>query len=485
MMLAVAGVVEWVLQILLPVLLVRLLSADEFGDYRLVWLIAATGQAVFSFFIPQSLFYLLPRADAREQRLIVGNTTVFLLAAGLAAGCLLIVAMPYLSPTVQGLQRYSMAAPAFLSLWIAASLVDTLPTADGRAELQAAAVIGLAVIRALLLGLVAVVTRDISAILWSMCILALFKAALPQFYLNRVKGFSGLRTDMRLAVAQVRYALPFAVANGLFLLKLQADQWVVASAFPPAVFALISIAAVMLSISTLIRNPVNNALLPKFNAFLRDGDLERAKALLAKSYAGVSLLLVPVLGLFFVTARDLVEIVYTKRYLGAAPIMQIYLAGQVTGVFAAGHLLASVNLGMQTALVSGVALVFSIVLSVIGVSAFGVNGAALGSVISLVITETWALVMVAKALGTTPFKIVDWGFSGRVVVVVCAATAVVLVARAALSGESNAFVRLFQDSGLYMVLLVLGIAGMGIHRKVISIAMGLIHRDRQGNPGSR
>ena len=36
------------------------------------------------------------------------------------------------------------------------------------------------------------------------------------------------------------------IANGFFLLKLQADQWVVASSFPPAVFALISIAAVVL-----------------------------------------------------------------------------------------------------------------------------------------------------------------------------------------------------------------------------------------------
>lgn len=476
MALAIAGVVEWGLQVALPVLLVRLLTGEEFGDYRLVWLIAATGQAVFSFFMPQSLFYLLPRADIPKQRLIIGNTATFLFIAGLIAGGLLLFTMPYLAPAVQGLQRYSLAAPIFLSLWIAASLLDTLPTADGRAELQAIVVIGLAVGRALLLGLVALVTRDVAAIVWAMCLFALVKMVLPQLYVYRIKGLAGLGTDRTLVTEQIKYAFPFAVANGLFLLKLQADQWVVASTFPPAVFALISIAAVILSISTLIRSPVNNALLPKFNALLRDGDLTQARALLAKGYAGVALVLVPVLGLVFVSAKELVELVYTREYLGAAPIMQIYLAGQLTGVFAAGHLLASVNLGKQSAIVGGAALVLSVVLSTLGVRAFGVNGAAAGSVISLFVTEIWALIVVANILGTTPFTVINWSFSGRVLVVVIAAVSAVLVTKEVFLGGTYLLLRLVEEVFLYLVLVALGMVAMGVHRDAFAIARNMLSR---------
>jgi O-antigen/teichoic acid export membrane protein len=476
MMLAIAGVVEWGLQILLPVFLVRVLTGDEFGDYRLVWLIAMTGQAVFTFFMPQSLFYLLPRADVSEQRRIIGNTTIFLIFAGVVAGGLLVLAMPYLSPAVQGLQRYSMAAPIFLSLWIAASLCDTLPTADGRAELQAIATVVLAVVRALLLGLVAIVTRDISTILWAMCFFVLIKLGVTQLYVYWVKGFRSLSADTVLLNAQISYAFPFAIANGFFLLKLQADQWVVASSFPPAVFALISIATVALSISTIIRNPVNNALLPKFNLLFRDGDMVQARVLLAKSYAGVAFVLVPTLGLFFVAATEIVELVYTSLYFGAAPIMQIYLAGQVTGVFAAGHLLASVNLGKQSAIASSAALALSVVLSVLGVKLFGVNGAAAGSVVSLFVTEIWALVVVARTLGTSPFKIIHWDFSGKVVAVVLVAVAVVLLAKEMRLGSMNTVVRLVAESFLYMVSVIVGMVMIGIHRHGLSIARDLLRR---------
>ena len=478
MMLGIAGVVEFGLQVLLPVLLVRLLTGDEFGDYRLVWLIAMTGQAVFSFFMPQSLFYLLPRADLPEQRRIIGNTTIFLILAGVVAGGLLVLAVPYLAPAVQGLQRYSMAAPIFLSLWIAASLWDTLPTADGRAELQAIATIVLAIVRALLLGLVAIVTRDVSTILWAMCFFVLIKLGVTPLYVYWVKGFRSLGTDRVLFNAQIRYAFPFAIANGFFLLKLQADQWVVASSFPPAVFALISIAAVVLSISTIIRNPVNNALLPKFNVLFRDGDMEQARALLAKSYAGVAFVLVPTLGLFFVAATEIVELVYTPLYLGAAPIMQVYLAGQITGVFAAGHLLASVNLGKQSAIASSAALALSVVLSVLGVKMFGVNGAAAGSVISLFIAEIWALVVVARALGTTPSRIIHWGFSGRVVAAVLVAVVTVLMAKEAWLGNVGILARLIGESFLYMVLVIVGMVAMGVHRHGLSIARDLLRRHK-------
>jgi O-antigen/teichoic acid export membrane protein len=298
--LSIAGAVEYGLQMLLPVLLVRVLTRDQFGDYRLVWLVAATGQAVFSFFMPQSLYYLLPRANGREQRLVIGNTTVFLMIAGVTAGAVLIAFKPYLPPSLQGLWDYSLAGPLFVALWIAASAFDTLPTADGHAEWQARGMIFLAATRVVMIAVAGAMTRDVGMILWAMCLFAGIKTALTHLYALWVKGFRGLGTDSALARRQIAYAYPFALATGQFLLKTQADQWVVASLHSPALFSLISIGAVVLPISTFIRNPINNALLPRVNELLRDGNSQPASDLLAKGYKGVAILLVPVLGLIFV-----------------------------------------------------------------------------------------------------------------------------------------------------------------------------------------
>jgi hypothetical protein len=49
------------LQLGVPVILVRYLTKEEFGDYRLMWLVAQTGLILFPLFLPQSLLW--PRVD--------------------------------------------------------------------------------------------------------------------------------------------------------------------------------------------------------------------------------------------------------------------------------------------------------------------------------------------------------------------------------------------------------------------------------------
>lgn len=474
MALAIAGVVELGFQALLPVLLVRVLTRDAFGDYRLVWLIAVSGQAIFNFFMPQSLFYFLPRATPSEKRLLIGNTSLFLLVAGIVAGVLFAIAMPYFSPAIQGLSNYSMAVPIFLSLWIASSIFDTLAIADGRAEWQAVAVVALAVGRALLLALAAVSTRDVSVVIWFMCLFALIRVIVPQIYALRASDRRSMGVDTGLLGTQIRYSFPFAIATGLFYLRLQADQWVVASSFAPATFALVSIATIILMFSTLIRDPINNALRPKFNALLGNGDLEQARVLLTKGYMGVALALVPVLGMVFVAAHELVELVYTRTYLDAAPIMQVYLVGQIAGVFAAGHLLSAVNLGRQTAIANVLCFLLSITLSIVGVRIFGVIGAPAGSAISILIMETWSLFAVARSLDTTPSKIVNWPFSVKVLATVIVAVAVALIVRAEWLVDMQPFARLLAETAVYTVVAGIGMVVLGVHTHGLTVLRSLL-----------
>jgi hypothetical protein len=55
--LAAAGLIEYALQIILPVILVRHLTPADFGEYRLVWLLAASAVPLFVLSFPHSLFY--------------------------------------------------------------------------------------------------------------------------------------------------------------------------------------------------------------------------------------------------------------------------------------------------------------------------------------------------------------------------------------------------------------------------------------------
>ena len=92
--LAAAGLLEYALQFCVPVILVRHLTTQEFGDYRLVWLVAETGLILFPLFLPQSLFYFLPLAAPGTRPKLVGNTFASLFALGGLAILLLLGLMP-------------------------------------------------------------------------------------------------------------------------------------------------------------------------------------------------------------------------------------------------------------------------------------------------------------------------------------------------------------------------------------------------------
>jgi O-antigen/teichoic acid export membrane protein len=408
LLLAIAGGVEYGLQLLAPVILVRCLDETTFGEYRLLWLMAATAFAIAPAFMPQSLFFFVPRADAAQRRIVVGNVAAYLVAAGCVVG----VAAGSWNPWLQGAPRNLAletggVSALFLAVSVMSGTLDVLPTADGRPAWQAGATIALAALRAALLMLAAWSGARVAGIACAMLVVAVARIMALAWYLRRhVAG--GLGWDGRMLKAQLAYALPFAAGNALFLLRAQADQWVVASMLPPALFASFSIAAVVLPVATLVRQPVYNAMMPRLNRAHARGDAGEAARLIARSNGAAALLLVPLLGAMFAGAPQLVDIIYTARYRDAAPIMQVYLLGMMMNVFAVGHVLPALDQGRFAAFSSAGCLAVSVALSMLGVMHWGPIGAAFGSVLTLALAELLALRVVARSLGKTMCGLLDW-----------------------------------------------------------------------------
>jgi O-antigen/teichoic acid export membrane protein len=407
--LALAGGVEYGLQLLVPVILVRHLDEVAFGQYRLLWLMAATAFAIAPAFMPQSLFFYLARAGQGQKRLYIGNVLVWLIAAGCVSGAVTSGWNPWLQDAARDLffRTHGWSA-LFLALSVVSALLDVLPTADGRASWQARATIGLAVLRAVLLTAAALTTSDIAGVAFAMLMVAAARLFVLAWYI-RTHADGKLTWQMAALKRQLAYALPFAVGNALFLLRTQADQWVVISMLSPAMYATFSIASVVLPIATLIRQPVFNAMMPRLNRAHAQGDSAQAARLIASSNGATALFLVPVVGAMFATAPELVQIVYTSRYQQAAPIMQVYLIGMMMNMFAVGHVLPALNKGRFAVINSAGCLAVSVIFSIIGVMHWGLVGAAFGSVLTMAISELLSLRMVARTLGMGVHQMLDWG----------------------------------------------------------------------------
>lgn len=403
-----AGACDYAVQFLLPVVLVRCLEPAAFGEYRLLWLAVGTVTAVATLDMPGSLYYFLPRSDSAAKRLHINQTLLFLACAGLVAGWALSSWNPWLPGKLHDLVQHHATVPAFVLLWMLASLLDLLPTVEERVAWQAGATVGLAALRAVALSLAAYLTGELGPVLLLLLAFVMFKLGVLLAYVARYHGLRGplLRPDA--FAGQLRYAAPLGAANALYGLRLQADQWVAAALFSLGMFASFSIGAVLGPLVNLFRQSVNYAFLPTMSRLQAAGDIPGMLELNSRANVMVGALLYPLLAFAFVFAEELISIVYTATYVDAAPVMRVYMVGLAALVVE----LASLTMLLRQALfvmgVNAVALVLAVALNWVAAQHFGLAGAALGSVVAICLDRIFTLRHVARCTGVAFRRLQDW-----------------------------------------------------------------------------
>jgi O-antigen/teichoic acid export membrane protein len=403
-----ANAFDYALQFLLPVVLVRCLDADDFGQYRLLWLAAGTAMALVTQAMAGSLFYFLPRSDAAARRLYINQVLCFVAAAGLLAGWSVSAWNPFLPGNLRELASHQAVVPAFVALWVMASPLDLLATAEERVAWQARATVGLSALRTAALALTALLTGQLDAVLLVLLGLVAFRLALLLGYVARYHGLRGPWLRPRSFAGQVAYAAPFGAAGALYGLRAQADQWVAAALFPLGLFAAFSIGALLAPLVQLVRQPVLQAFLPSMSRLESVGDLGGVIALNRRANVLVAALVYPLLAFAFAFADDIVTVVYTSAYLDAASVMRVYIAGLAALVL---ELATTMQLLRQGAFMLGVgagALALSVALSWSAAQAFGLAGAALGSVAAIYVDQGVTLWRIGRRTGIAVSRQQDW-----------------------------------------------------------------------------
>jgi O-antigen/teichoic acid export membrane protein len=451
--LAIAGLVEYGFQLILPIILVRALTLQEFADFRAVWLVAATAMAIAPFYLPQVLVYFLPRSKSEEAAGRIASVSVVLVVAGVLTSAVVYYLLGKMTHALPASSDQLAIVLFFLAAWVPASMLDTLAIAKGYPRLQALITVAVAATRTVLVCGAALFFDGTTPVLMGLLALSLIKlATLPFVDRNTV---AWCKVNLSLVRQQILYAAPFAFANALFLLRLQIDQWIVLTKFSTTTFAAFSIAAVSVSLSNLVRQPIMNAFMPATSSLLGQGRLPDAMKLISRSYLGLAFGLGPFVGLLMVLAPELVSLVYTSRYVEAGPIMQFYLLGQIATVFGGGHLLMLVRQGAEAVRISAFALLTAATLGYAGATLIGPLGAALGSVAGLLVGEFLALRRAASALSTSVRCLINADVGLRVVMSATLATALSLWFLKLFLPTSGTVIRMLVGGVMYLVVLLL------------------------------
>jgi O-antigen/teichoic acid export membrane protein len=313
-----ANISDFAVQLFTPVVLVRILDESGFGDYRLLWLTAGTLLAIVPFGMTGSLPYFLPRHDLRGQAVYVRQALFYMFVAGLLSALVLSPLNP-LRPVLWALAQSPFTATLFWALWVFASTLDIPPNAERRVELQAGLIFGLAMLRG---GAViaAAILGGINAVIGVLALLAGIKALLLLAIPTSRYGWKLWFGPTSRWLEQAKYAVPIGANNAVYLLRQQADQWLVVILFGSAQYGVYSTGVVALALGTIIRTTVNNVIFPEMSKAQAQGDLAKVMNLNSRSNVAVSLFVFPLLAYLFAAAGPIIRLVYTDAYAGAVPV---------------------------------------------------------------------------------------------------------------------------------------------------------------------
>jgi O-antigen/teichoic acid export membrane protein len=457
-----ANAFDYVLQFLLPVVLVRCLDTTAFGQYRLLWLAAGTMMAVVTMAVPGSLYYFLPRSEGETKRLYINQAFLFLAAAGLIAGWAVSSWNPWLPEKMRDLAQHGAIVPLFVLLWMVASLLDLLPTVEERVVWQTKVTIGLAALRTVTLSLAAILTRELGPVLLVLLAFVAFKVALLLGYVARYHGLRGPLVRWRAFSDQLRYAAPIGAAGALYGLRSQADQWVAAALFSVGMFASFSIATVLGPLVHLCRHSVFHAFLPSVSRLQAAGDIGGMLELNSRANVMAGALVYPLLAFAFVFAEEIVTIIYTDAYMDAVPVMRIFIVGFAALVVELTSILQLQRQGAFTMRVGLVALVLSVALSWCSAHVFGLAGAAAGSVTAIYFDLIATLRQVSLRTGVPLRRLQNWRALGRLMLLAALAAGFAWGVTDLFFATSGPLVRLIVGSALLAAVSALAaLVGMG------------------------
>lgn len=452
--LAIGNAFDAGLRLAMPIVLVRILDQQQFGEYRLFWLVANTLMLLVPLGMSRSLMFFLPRSNAEERSAFLSQTIFYLTAVSIPIAAVLAYGPNWLPGQVTGLTDPGWLLGAFTLLWIVSSLISVLPNADRNIRWQMWATIFLAVIRLIVILGVAVVTRNLQDVFVAIFVFAVLQTLLLAYYIGSRFGFRLPRPTTSGLRRQLVYAIPFGISGALSRARHQVQQWIVAILFLPESLAIFAIGVSFSGILGLARSSIGGVLLPKMSNTHAAGDLTRSLELNNRGNLSICFLIFPAVAFIWVFAAPLVEFLYTAEYLDAVPLVRIYALAMILMSVELATVLLIFEQGKFVAKVSASVLLVAAILSYFGALWFGLAGVAAGGFVGTLITRTLNFNRAAKMLEIPLSRLQDWSTLGRILAVAAISGALSSYFVGFFSAEATPLLLLSMAAPLYAVTYV-------------------------------
>lgn len=339
--LVVARFVATVVTFCIPLVLARRLSLQEYGSYKQLLLLATPLLNVLPFGMTSSLYFFIPRAQAKRPFLV--QTYLYLLGAGLLAGWLILTFLGVAGEHFSNPQLFDLRweLAGYATFFLAASALEATLTSQGKTKSSGVIYVISEVVKAASLIVPVLLGYGLTGAMMGLATFTGLRALAAWLLLPRAGGGPLFRLqDFK---AQLAYAVPFGAAMVLNLPQQLAHQYAVSASVGPELFAIYSVGCFQLPLVDLLYQPTSEVLMVEIGELERAGRLERAVLLFREAASKLSFFFLPLAAFLFVAAPEFIGALFGAKFLGAVPIFRISVLAVVFAILPMDGLLRARN----------------------------------------------------------------------------------------------------------------------------------------------
>jgi FkbM family methyltransferase len=321
-----AKIVGFIFAFSLPLLVVRILSQDQVGVYRLSFLVIMNAAAILPIGFSMSAYYFLNR-EKELRGAAVFNILLFNFAVGGLAFLTLFLFPQLLGNAFQSAEitRLAPKIGVVIWIWIVSTFLETVAVANQETRLATVFIIFSQFTKTFLMAGAIVYFSSVDALLYAAIIQGVLQLVVLFYYLQTRfprfwHGFS-----ISFFWRQMVYAVPFGLAGILWILQTDIHNYFVGYRFSEAEFAIYAYGCFQLPLIAMLFESVNSVLIPRMSELQAQGDKDEMIRLTARAMHKLAFFYFPIYAFLLITAQTFIITLFTRHYLEAVPIFLINL----------------------------------------------------------------------------------------------------------------------------------------------------------------
>lgn len=419
----------------IPLVLARVFSLEEFGQYKQLFLLHETLSIVLAVGLSASLYYFIPQYSS-EWRVYVYQALLFLGCLGVVGATGLVVFKSQLASLMNnsGIEPYLPYLGVYTGISLLTSNLENIMVVFKHSRLVASTIVLSDGLRALLMIGAAIWTHSmmvlvLSALGWMLCRLVMLL-----LYLRRLGVSWWVKPESARICEQFRYSIPIGLGGIAETFANNMHQYVVSYLFNPAIFAIYAVGCLQIPVIAIVFMSISEVTLVRLSELQKDGQSEESVRVIGASVAKVCLVLLPLYVWLMVNARNVIVLLFTERFEASVDVFRVFLnvvlllafqLDYVPRAFADTQFLFRVQI--VRLVVTGIFLAMLVV-------PLGMLGAALASVLGLVLTKVLIMLRVKVLLNVMLSQLLPWNQLGRISLSALGAGAVIWTLQAIVNG---------------------------------------------------